>query len=84
MSPVEHETNRKAVTALVLGVVGVLGALTFASLGAVVGSVAVVLGVLARREATQRGLATAGLALGAAAVVVGVVSVLYFAGSPLP
>jgi amino acid transporter len=62
--------------ALVLGIIGVVLAVLFFPLGILLGVVAAVLGYLgrkkaARREATNRGQATAGLVLGLVAILVG-------------
>lgn len=84
MSSVEQPTNWVAVIALVCGVVGVVGAVTAASLGALFGSVAVVLGFMARRYDGRRGMAVAGIVLGVLAVVLGVVSTILSANGAWP
>ena len=68
--------NGMGTAALVLGIIGVVLAVLFFPLGILLGLVAAVLGYLgrkkaARREATNRGQATAGLVLGLVAILVG-------------
>ena len=68
--------NGMGTAALVLGIIGVVLAVLFFPLGILLGVVAAVLGYLgrkkaARREATNRGQATAGLVLGLVAILVG-------------
>ena len=68
--------NGMGTAALVLGIIALVLAVLFFPLGILLGIVAAVLGFLgrkkaARREATNRGQATAGLVLGLVAVLVG-------------
>ncbi|CAA9263592.1 MAG: hypothetical protein AVDCRST_MAG20-2874 [uncultured Acidimicrobiales bacterium] len=68
--------NGMGTAALVLGIIAVVLSVLFFPLGILLGIVAAVLGYLgrkkaARREATNRGQATAGLVLGLVAVLVG-------------
>ena len=68
--------NGMGTAALVVGIIAVILAVLFFPLGILLGVVAAVLGFLgrkkaARREATNRGQATAGLVLGLVAVLVG-------------
>ena len=78
-------SNGFAVTALVCGIVGaVLGVLPF-FVGWILGIIAIVFGVLARKRAEadpaigRKGMATAGIVLGIIAIVASIVWVLIFA-----
>ncbi|MDP9442314.1 MAG: DUF4190 domain-containing protein [Actinomycetota bacterium] len=76
--PAAPASNGLGVAALVVGIVAFLLAFLLFPIGALLGIVAVVLGVAGRRkakrgEATNGGLATAGLVLGALALLVAVV-----------
>ena len=71
-------SNGMGTAALVLGIIAVILAVLLAPLGLLLGIVAAVLGFLgrkkvARREATNRGQATAGLVLGLVAFLIGAI-----------
>ncbi|MBA3422628.1 MAG: DUF4190 domain-containing protein [Thermoleophilaceae bacterium] len=72
--------NTPAIAALVLGILGIIGAfLTVGVLGVVLGVAAIVLGVKGRRKVSQgrttqhRGIATGGLVTGIIATILGVI-----------
>ena len=75
-APVRTGQNGLAVASLVTGIVGAVVAWLIPIVGLVLGVVAVVLGVVARRNGVRTGQATAGIALGALAVVMAVVNMV--------
>jgi hypothetical protein len=75
-APVADQGRRpgQAVAALVLGIIGVLGAFLLPMVGLILGVVATVFGAMARKEIARRSLAggpqaTAGLILGVIAII---------------
>lgn len=75
-SEARRESNPRATVSLVLGILGIVLALLSDRVGAVTGSVAIVLAVVARRQDERRGTALAGMITGAVAVVLGVVLIV--------
>lgn len=80
------EGNTPAIAALVLGIVGIIGAfLTVGVLGVVLGIAAIVLGVKGRRKVSQgrttehRGIATGGLVTGIIATILGLIIIVFLA-----
>ncbi len=78
-APTHGEGNAAAVVALVLGIVGILGAfVSVGLLGVILGVAAIIFGVRGRRKVDagrttqRRGLATGGLVTGIVATVLGV------------
>ncbi|MEA2310428.1 MAG: hypothetical protein QOE28_396 [Solirubrobacteraceae bacterium] len=84
-APVTDQANRsgRAITALVLGIISILGAVLSPLLGVILGIIAIVLGATARsdiRRTGQRGAgqAKAGWILGSVGIVVAVINFIAF------
>ena len=75
-APARTGQNGLAVASLVTGIVGAVLAWLIAVVGLVLGVVAVVLGAVARRNGVRTGQATAGIALGALAIVMAVINMV--------
>ncbi len=79
--PAPTQNNGMAIASLVLGIISLLG-ICAAGFGGLLGIVAIILGVLARRkvklgQAGQGGLAIGGIVTGAIGVVLGIVVIVY-------
>lgn len=72
-----RESNSLAVAALVVGIIGLLGAFCFGFPGLLLGLIAVVLGIMGIRRANelpgapQKGLAVAGIVIGSISLLIG-------------
>jgi hypothetical protein len=75
-APVRSGSDGMALGSLITGIVGAVTAWLIAIVGLLLGIVAVVLGLVARRNGGASGQATAGLALGALAIVMAVVNMV--------
>ncbi|HEV2811321.1 MAG TPA: DUF4190 domain-containing protein [Acidimicrobiales bacterium] len=78
-------SNGIGIAAMVVGIVALPLALLFFPLGLVLGIVAIVLGIVGirkvnRREATNKGMAIAGVATGAVALVIAILVTIFFVG----
>lgn len=69
-----------AITALVLGIVGVIFALIplLNWIGIILGAVAVILGIIGAVKKQPKGLAITGIILGALAIIIGVIMLIVF------
>lgn len=81
MPPAQQKTSGKAITALVLGIVS----LCIPYIGLVTGIIAIIFGVLAMKEVDRdphrvkgKGMAIAGLVLGAVALLLYLIVILFF------
>ncbi len=75
-TPARTGQNGLAVASLVTGIVGAVFAWLIAFVGLALGVVAVALGAVARRNGANTGQATAGIALGALAIVMAVINMV--------
>ncbi|RBY96314.1 hypothetical protein DQ237_10715 [Blastococcus sp. TF02-8] len=73
---VQGGQNGLAIASLVTGIVGVVFAFLFAIIGLALGIVSVALGGVARRNGDRSGRTTAGIALGAVAIVGAIVNMV--------
>lgn len=68
-SPLQHVGETKAILSILLGVVGIIGALLVALVGLVLGIAGLMLGTMSRNS-VRRGLSTAGIIVSSIAIVV--------------